>query len=239
MFMHGDESNLMRLLPRAVPADSPLEVPFMVEGLGAFRRVSRAERARRARMVTMPTVRRTKLVRKSEARRHTPSTLGNPFSAYLQRVKMGGRPATRNKVQGRTSLPAPMRADRWNSHYTLAAAMEERQEPLYKQGEILPVGVNNLGAVRMIEARKRSLLGPARDYPIRGFLKTAKRRTMQKLGILTASQSPIWHPQEPSYMKDVETVGFQDAPIGVLYKGKGVPNAGRHTNGFLRSALIS
>lgn len=173
--------------------------------------------------------------------RAAPSTrLVTPMVHKLGKV---GRVLTGKLVQtSKSKLPVQMTQSRWLSPYTLSGAMQEMSErvdpgtDMISQGTVLKNSAPFLG---MIMVRKNQLLGPARNFPIRSMPIVAKQRIMQKLGIIPSPNLPFMRTtDEPGYVTQVETIGFESAPVGSVGQGeRGGSHAYRAANGFLRSPL--
>ncbi len=105
------------------------------------------------------------------------------------------------------------------------------------QGSMLKSTSNQLSD--HISKQKNMLMHSPRvlRFHPRGFAKTAKHRTIQKLQILPSQYLTSQKISKmPSYINEVETIGFVEKPIQPLLRRQNALR-GRNQNGFLTSNL--
>lgn len=123
-------------------------------------------------------------------------------------------------------LPAVPRHSAGN---VFADIISNQQGEFIEQGTILRNKEPEL--ISGIRDRARTLRMAKVNYPVRDFVKTAKRRIFQKLNLFKSGHLPAGRGTViPKYL-DPEMIGFKDVPRIKLRRAD--PLRGRNSNGFL------
>ncbi len=121
------------------------------------------------------------------------------------------------------------------SAYTVEVA---KPQDLVSQGSWQPSTLPDLGALGVIQRRVRTLQRSPARLRVRGFAKRAKLKTASMFNLVPSEQIPGRYKAElPTYLTQVETIGFVAAPVGTLRKRGLNVHERRGQGAFLRSLL--